>query len=201
VIAGIFLAAGEGRRFGGGKLLRPVAGMPLYYIGLSQAAASRLSEIRVVTGPETVDLKRDIAGRRFSKADGEPRIHVDHNPDAKRGMMSSLKTGLAAVEGGCDAAMVLLADMPLVTAIMINTLIDAFEKNPSIVIPECAGRLRHPRVIPARLFPEFMELADDEKGTKIIDRYREETVKIPLGNELNYIDVDTPEDLDALEQL
>ncbi len=198
MIAGIFLAAGEGRRFGGGKLLHPVAGVPLYYMALSQAAASRLSEIRVVTGPETVDLERDIAGRRFA---GEPRIHVDHNPDAKRGMMSSLKTGLAAVEGGCDAAMVLLADMPLVTAIMINTLIGAFEKCPSIVIPECAGRLRHPRVIPARLFPEFMELADDEKGTKIINRYREETVRVPLGSELNYIDIDTPEDLDALEQL
>jgi molybdenum cofactor cytidylyltransferase len=201
VIAGIFLAAGEGRRFGGGKLLHPVAGVPLYYMGLAQAAASRLDEIRVVTGPETVDLERDIATRGLGNAADESRIHVLHNPDAPRGMMSSLKTGLAAVQGGCDAAMVLLADMPLVTAIMINTLIGAFEKEPSIVIPECAGRLRHPRVIPARLFPEFMELADDEKGTKIIDKYREETVKVPVGSELNYIDVDTPEDLRALEQL
>jgi molybdenum cofactor cytidylyltransferase len=200
VIAGIFLAAGEGRRFGGGKLLHPVAGIPLYYMGLSQAAASRLDEIRVVTGPETIDLERDIAERHFPGAAGETRIHVDHNRDASRGMMSSLKTGLAAVDGRCDAAMVLLADMPLITAIMINELIGVFEKNPSIVIPECAGRLRHPRVIPARLFPEFMELADDEKGTKIIDKYREKTVKVTVGNESNYIDIDTPGDLDTLEQ-
>ena len=97
--------------------------------------------------------------------------------------------------------MVLLADMPLVTAIMINELIGAFERRPSIVIPMCGGRPRHPRIIPAGLFPEFLELADDEKGTNVIDKHGPDIVEVSVGSELNYIDIDTPEDLKALENL
>jgi CTP:molybdopterin cytidylyltransferase MocA len=84
---------------------------------------------------------------------------------------------------------------------MINELIDAFARRPSIVIPECGGELRHPRVIPARLFPEFLELADGDKGTKVIDKHNEDIVRVPVGSELNYVDIDTPEDLNALEKL
>jgi len=197
VIAGLFLAAGVGRRFGGDKLLREVAGVPLYYLGLSQAAASRLTEVLVVVGPEAANLEQDVE-KRFA---GEAKVRVERNEEAARGMMSSLKTGMRAVAGRCDGAAVLLADMPLVTAIMINELIDAFARRPSIVIPECGGQLRHPRVIPARLFPEFLALGDDEKGTKVIEKYNREVVRVPVGSELNYIDIDTPEDLKTLENL
>lgn len=197
MITGLFLAAGEGRRFGGDKLMRPVAGMPLYSLGLSQAASSRLSEVIVVVGPGARDLERDIQ-ERFA---GDEMIRVERNERAGRGMMSSLKTGLRAAGEGCRGVAVLLADMPLVTAIMINELIDAFARRPAIVIPECGGELRHPRVIPARLFPEFLELADGDKGTKVIDKHNEDIVRVPVGSELNYVDIDTPEDLNALEKL
>lgn len=196
MIAGVFLAAGEGRRFGGEKLLHEVAGVPLYSLALGQAAVSRLSQVMVVVIPES-ELERDIQDRFADEA----KVWVVRNPDPARGMTSSLKAGLRSVEGSCDGVAVLLADMPLVTAIMINELIDAFERRPSIVIPECGGELRHPRIIPARLFPEFMALPDDEKGATIIDKYGEEIVRVEAGSELNYMDVDTPEDLKALENL
>jgi len=200
MIAGVYLAAGEGRRFGGDKLLHRVEGMPLYAFGLMQALASRLSEVRVVLGPDSGLLERDIAGR-FGD---EPELRFDRNPQPSRGMMSSVKTALRRLEGRCDGAMVLLADMPLVTAIMIDALIGAFEtaeEGSAIVIAESGGEPRHPRIIPQRLFPEFLELADDEKGTVVIDRHRDNIVTVAIGSELNYIDVDTPDDLKTLENL
>ena len=197
MIAGLYLAAGSSTRFGSDKLLHEVAGMPLYALGLSQAAASRLVEVLVVVGPDADDLERDIA-RRFAD---EAKIGVERNENAARGLMSSVKAGLRTVAGRCDGAMVLLADMPLVTAIMINELIEAFGRGPSIVMAECNGESRHPRIIPSRLFPEFMGLADDEKGTKIIDKHRDEILAVSVGSDLNYIDVDTPEDLKTLESL
>jgi molybdenum cofactor cytidylyltransferase len=197
MIAGLYMAAGESSRFGSDKLLHPLEGMPLYAFGLSQALASRLGEVRVVLGPESARLEGDIAERLA----GEPKLHIDRNDDPARGMMSSLKTALRRVTGRCDGAMVLLADMPLVTAIMIDALIDAFDERAAIVIAESGGEPRHPRVIPERLFPEFLGLADDEKGTKVIDKYPGDIVRVPIGSELNYLDVDTPEDLKALENL
>jgi molybdenum cofactor cytidylyltransferase len=195
MIVGIYLAAGESRRFGSNKLLHEIGGEPLVCHGLNQCVASRLSEIRVVVGTDPADVEREIA-RRFK---GELKIQIDRNENPTRGMMSSLKTGLRRVAGRCDGAMVLLADMPLVTVTMINELIDAFEKRAAIVIPECGGELRHPRVIPERLFPEFLELADDGKGTDIIERHRGEVVRVPVGSESNYIDIDKPEDIENLE--
>jgi molybdenum cofactor cytidylyltransferase len=196
MIAGIFLAAGESRRFGGDKLLAEIGGEPLVYFSLTQCVASRLGEIRAVVEPDS-PVEREVT-RLFGQ---EARVRVDRNEDPARGMMSSLKTGLRALEGPCDGAMILLADMPLVTAIMINGLIDAFEERPVIVIPECGGELRHPRLIPAGLFQEFLELDDDEKGTRVIDKHQEDIVRVPIGSEANYIDVDTPDDLDTLKQL
>lgn len=197
MIIGIFLAAGESRRFGSNKLLYQIGGEPLVCFGLSQCATSRLPEIRVVVGTDTPDVEREI-NRRFKK---DLKIQIDRNENPARGMMSSLKTGLQQVEGRCDGAMVLLADMPLITAIMINELIDAFEKHNAIVAPECGGELRHPRVIPKRLFPEFLELGDDEKGKVIIEKHKEEIVRVSVGSELNYIDIDKPEDIETLENL
>jgi molybdenum cofactor cytidylyltransferase len=197
MIIGIFLAAGESRRFGSNKLLYEFGGKPLVCRGLSQCVASRLPEIRVVVGTNATDVEREIA-RCFK---GELKVQIDRNENPARGMMSSLKTGLRSVAGRCDGVMVLLADMPRVTAIMINELIDAFERRAAIVIPECGGELRHPRVIPERLFPEFLELADDGKGTDIIERHRGEILRVPLGNESDYIDIDKPEDIENLENL
>jgi molybdenum cofactor cytidylyltransferase len=193
MIAGIYLAAGESRRFGGEKLLYSLEGMPLFWYGLSQCVASKLPEIRVVVGTGAAELESEIE-RLFP---GEPKLRIDRNHDPGRGMMSSLKTGLRSVEGRFEGAMVLLADMPLVTAAMINELIAAFEKDRKITIPECDGELRHPRIIPKRYFAEFLALGDDERGTAVLDGHPEEVVRVPLGSRLNYVDVDRPEDLDV----
>jgi CTP:molybdopterin cytidylyltransferase MocA len=197
MIAGVYLAAGRSERFGSGKLLRLVGGKPLFSYGLEQCVASKLGEIRVVVGPDTSAIESEIE-LRFGP---EARIRIAYNDNAGSGMMSSVKTGLRGISRRYDAAMVLLADMPLVTAIIIDALIETFEARKSIVVPECAGEPRHPRIIPRDLFGEFLALADDEKGTKVLEKYKSDIIRLAVGTELNYIDIDKPEDLKAFENL
>jgi molybdenum cofactor cytidylyltransferase len=192
MIAGIFLAAGQSTRFGSNKLLHDLDGRPLVEYGLQAAVDSRLDEIIVVVGSEASVLEnaiRDVAGAR-----DKTRIVKNNHPE--RGMMSSLKLGLRALQPACDAAMVILADMPYVTSGLIDRLIEVFEEKDGIIIPECEGTLYHPRVIPKRLFPEFLGLEDTGSGQSIIDRHRENIVVLKTEKKTRFIDVDEPRDLE-----
>lgn len=191
MIAGLYLAAGLGRRFGGDKLLHEVGGQPLFSHSLHHCLSSTLPEVWVVTGPRPSKLEEVIRKRHA----GDPKLNFLENADPERGLVSSLRIGLEAVKDGCAGAMVLLADMPLVTADIIDTLIEAFEKSGGIVIPECDGELRHPRIIPARLFDEFLTLGDDRTGADIIAAHRDDIVAVRVGEASNYVDIDHPDDV------
>jgi CTP:molybdopterin cytidylyltransferase MocA len=95
--------------------------------------------------------------------------------------------------------MIILADMPFVQPPLIDELIDVFQRTDAIVIPECQGILRHPRVFPRRFFGEFMSLADDEKGWTVIERHRAEVHAVPVGTVTDYADIDHPRDLMAFQ--
>lgn len=194
MIAGLFLAAGLGRRFGSDKLLQPLGSMPLFSHGLHHCLASSMPDIRVIIGPRPSKIEDIIRGHH----PGDPRISFVVNDDPGRGLASSLRVGFRSLRGVCDGAMVLLADMPLITAEIIDTLIESFEKSNGIVIPECDGELRHPRVIPARYFDEFIQLKDEETGARVIESHKAEIVPVNVGKPSNYVDIDHPDDLNSV---
>jgi molybdenum cofactor cytidylyltransferase len=194
MVAGLYLAAGAGERFGASKLLHELEGRPLFCHGLAACVASRLDEICVVTGDDPAAVDAAI-GSHFP---GEARIRLLVNRDAGAGMMSSLKTGISSLGERVDGAMVVLADMPRMTGAIIDQLLHVFEQRHEIVVPECGGIERHPRVLPRDLFPEFLALGDDEKGMQILDAHGDRVVRVEIGQKDNYIDIDTPEDLERL---
>ncbi|MFQ5511948.1 MAG: NTP transferase domain-containing protein [Candidatus Krumholzibacteriia bacterium] len=193
MIAGVFLAAGAGRRFGADKLLADVGGKPLIYHSLKPAVESSLPRVYVVTGAANAALERRI-GELFPAGD---KIVTVHNKHPQRGMMSSLKAALRTLDPDCSGAMVLLADMPGLTPPLIDTLLGAFDNKDTIIVPECNGEWRHPRIIPKRYFPDFLRLDDDASGMQVIDRHRGDVQVITTGREPDYADIDSPADLDA----
>ena len=193
MIAGVFLAAGQSARFGSDKLLHEVDGRPLAVHSLTAAVNARLDEIVVVVGPDASALERAIRAVPGTKE--KTRIVINTHPE--RGMMSSLKRGLRALRPECAAAMVLLADMPYLSSDLIDRLVETLEETDGIVIPECEGKLYHPRVIPKRLFSEFLALGDDEKGQSVIDRHREDIVTLHVEKKARFIDIDETRDLET----
>jgi len=96
------LAAGRGRRFGGGKLEAICAGKPVGRWALDAVAEAGFEPGLIVTGPRGVSFAADWT--------------VLVNPRPERGLGSSLALAAqAALDGGAPALLVLLADMPLVT--------------------------------------------------------------------------------------
>lgn len=194
MIAGVFLAAGQSKRFGSSKLLHELDDRPLVQRSLAPYVMSRLPEIYVVVPARSPELEEAIGG----VADEHRKITIVHNERSERGQMSSLKVGLRSLGTRHTGAMVCLADMPMVTVDLVDTLVVAFDSKNGIIIPECDGKRRHPRVIPRRFFSEFLALGDDERGSVVIERFHTEVVTVTIGDEADYVDVDYLEDIDRI---
>lgn len=103
------LAAGRGSRFGGGKLEADCAGKPLGRWAIEAVEKAGLGPGVIVTGPEGVSF-----------AEGW-RPAVNREPDA--GLGSSLALAAReALEADGESLLVLLADMPLITAEYLREL-------------------------------------------------------------------------------
>jgi CTP:molybdopterin cytidylyltransferase MocA len=101
--AGLVLAAGEGRRFGGPKQLALIDGRPLIEHAL--AALADLDRVVVVLGARAAEVR---AGADLGRAE---TVVCD---DWAEGMSASVRAGLAALRN-VDEVVIVLADQPSVT--------------------------------------------------------------------------------------
>jgi molybdenum cofactor cytidylyltransferase len=185
-VAAIVLAAGQARRMGGpNKLTARFAGQPLVRRVVEAALASRADEVVVVTGHRSEAVGEALAGLD---------VRLVHNPDYADGLSGSLKTGLAAVSGEANGALVMLADMPAIEAAHLDRLIDAFraKSGPSIVLPTFGGKRGNPVMWSRDFFPELMSVAGDAGARHILGRHEEAVERVEIGAAAG-LDVDTPE--------
>lgn len=191
VVAAIILAAGRGARFSAdeNKLLAPLDGQPLLRHVAATALVSRASRVIVVTGhkPDAV----------AAALDGLP-VNYAHNMDFASGLASSLRIGLAAADQA-DGALILLGDMPGVSAGVLDALMTAFEAAPhcAAVVPVCQGARGNPVLLARRLFPQLAQLRGDEGARRLL-RSMDGVVELSIDDASILADVDTPADLALL---
>jgi molybdenum cofactor cytidylyltransferase len=195
-VAALVLAAGGGRRFGGAKLLAPLRGRPVLAHVLEVVQRARAAGI--VTAARIV-VARDDAG----VADLAARAGVETvaNPEPERGLASSLRLGLAAFEHDAAAALVLLADQPLVRLETLAALTAAWRDQRAVLVrpryADAPGEPGHPVLADRSLWPLADRLAGDAGFGAVLPPGSPGVVLIDLagGNP----DVDTPADLHTLE--
>jgi molybdenum cofactor cytidylyltransferase len=189
-VAAIILAAGQSRRMGAAnKLLATFDGEPLVRRTVMAAIASKADPVIVVTGHMADTVSAALAGFE---------IEIAHNPDYAEGLATSLRTGLAAVPANAAGALVMLADMPDVSASVIDKLIAAFSpgQGRSIVLPTAAGKRGNPVLWSRAYFPELMALTGDTGARHLLAEHDDAVKAVEIGAAVA-IDVDTPEALKA----
>ncbi len=189
-VAALVLAAGRSARMGGdNKLLAEVDGVPLVLRAVNAALASRAASVTVVTGHEAERVKSALARRR---------LDIVHNPEFAEGMSTSLRRGLAAVPADTQAVVVLLADMPRISAAHVDRLIEAFDPaQPAIVLPEKDGRRGNPILWPREFFAEMSAVSGDKGARGLLEKHAGRVQRLALDDEAIFLDVDRPEDLAA----
>jgi nicotine blue oxidoreductase len=180
-VAGVLLAAGEGRRLGRPKALVEVAGETLAERGVRLLRDGGASPVVVVTGAAAVP---------------PGGAAVVHNPDWRTGMGSSLATGLRALPADAAAAVIALADQPLVGAEAVRRLIAAHRAGASVAVASYDGRPRNPVLIAREHWPEVIAAAAGDTGARVFLRaHRDLATQVECGDTGSPDDVDTPADL------
>jgi CTP:molybdopterin cytidylyltransferase MocA len=183
-VAGILLAAGAGSRLGQPKAQVRLAGQSLASRGAGMLRAGGAEPVIVVTGAVAVDL----AG-----------VSTVHNPRWQTGMGSSFAAGLAAVPARCGAAVVALADQPLVGPAAVQRLIAAFAGGASVAVACYAGQPRNPVLIAREHWPEAIRLAVGDVGARPFLRAHPELVRrVECGDTGRPDDIDTAADLEQV---
>ena len=195
-VAVVLLAAGRSTRMGGpNKMLAEANGQPLVVHAVKAALASQAVEIVVVVG-HMADQVRPAIEKAVS---ANARLRFVTNPDFAEGLSTSVRTGIAALGAGIDAAVVQLGDMPGVTSNLLDRLMAAFSpvEGRSICVPTVAGKRGNPVLWARRFFSEIAKIAGDTGAKHLIGEHADLVCEVEMAGEAAITDIDTPEALAA----
>lgn len=177
----VLLAAGLSRRYGAvGKLVANYRGKPLA-LHLARTLAEFAFERRIaVCRSGDDDLASLLQAENFE---------VVRNADPARGQSSSLALGVSAA-GNPEALLVCLADMPLVTASHIRTLIAQADADGMMGSSETDGGPPMPPAVFGRAYLQQLQQLQGDKGARELLRNAKSLIA-PAGT---LADFDTAED-------
>lgn len=211
-IAAVVLAAGASRRMGRNKLLLDLGGESVVRRAALTAVEAGLSPVIVVTGHEREAVEAAVRGTG---------CRTVHNARHRTGQHTSVGAGIAALAGdrdgagaeraaggdggaaggdggrpgpgACAAAVVVLADMPYVTAAMLRTLAARYrETHAPLVISRYGDTIAPPMLYDRRLFGELTRM-DRRCGREVVRLHRADAVEVEWpASALR--DLDRPED-------
>lgn len=186
----LVLAAGASTRLGQPKQLVKLAGRPALHIVVSNAVAVAGHAVTVVVGAHAREMTHLLAHSPAS---------VIVNRQWQEGMGSSLRYGVASLPPGCQSVMVLLGDQVAITADDLKRLVSAWKGEESMIAASVyEQRVGVPAIFPRVCFSELAELRGDQGARMVLERNNYRLVRVPMSNAA--IDLDTPEDLAALNE-
>jgi molybdenum cofactor cytidylyltransferase len=187
----IILAAGSSSRLGRPKQNLLFSGKTLLQHTIDTAFDTVFRPIVVVLGAnkEKIETSSQNTG-----------ITIVYNPDWAEGMASSIRIGIATIQQHqIDHVIIMLCDQPFVNSELVNALVEkqlqtdkpiiACSYNETVGVPVLFCRL---------LFDELLQLKGHNGAKKVLKFHPKDIATIPF--EKGDIDIDTPEDYEALIQ-
>lgn len=192
MIAGLLLAGGASRRFGSNKLVAPLGGRPVVRWS-AEALAAAVEVVYVVVPPSSEAVRRAL--------DGVPVRWVE-NPDAREGLASSIRAGVAALPAETTAVVITLGDQPLVDPGVIRRVVDRWRgagADARAVVTEYLDGRGHPTLFAAAIFPALCVLVGDRGARELLASLGHAVEVVSVGHP-RPADVDTLEALEGLER-
>jgi len=179
----LILAAGLSSRMGFPKLLLAEKNELLFERMIRNLKLINWGEICIVLS----DLHlADLVSER------QPEINIIHNQFPERGMISSIRLGLAEAHENAAGILTLPIDHPLVSIETLNAMRNTAESG-SVVIPTFQGRRGHPTWW-GKSYWNYLNDTHADNGANAILRLLEVKIKeIPVDDDGVLININTPE--------
>lgn len=182
----VILAAGESRRMGQPKLLLPFGGATVIEAVVSTIAAAGIPRMVVVLGDKADRMREVLKGRPLEFAE---------NPDFRRGMLSSVQCGLRALPPGASAALIHLADQPMISAAAVRAILGAAESSTrGIIVPVHDGKRGHPLLVSVRYREEIYGLDPAVGLRQLLGNHPGDVLEVEVRDAALLKDIDTPAD-------
>ena len=207
-VAGIVLAAGSSTRMGSNKLLLELDGEAVVRRAARTAGAAGLDPVVIVTGHEheaVVARLHDLGVTSVNNTEHAKGTHTSVAAGVSALSPSPLAKsapGTSASGDNCGAAIVILADMPFVTAAMLRELVALHARSrPPLVVSRYGGEVTAPPILYDRsLFGELTRM-DARCGRAVVRRHLASAVMADWPADASR-DLDSPADYDlAREEL
>ena len=149
MIAAVILSGGSSSRMGSPKALLPYQGRLFLEHLLEVTQHPRIGVRRVVLGPHAELITRAVA---------VPEDEIVINENWEQGQLSSLHAAMRSLPAGTDGLMLCLIDHPLISAALVDDLVQAFYASGApIVLPVFQGRRGHPVLFSAAVYEELQK--------------------------------------------
>jgi molybdenum cofactor cytidylyltransferase len=199
IVGGVLLAAGLSSRMGHNKLLLEVGGQSLVKRAARAAIDAGLAPVLVVVGHEAERVRDALSGLSCTFV---------HNANYAEGVGTSLKAGVSAAGSlpraesdrphGVDAIVVMLADMPFVTAEMIRAVADRYRATRAKLVVSRYGSVEAPpNCYDRALFGELLSEPGERCAKRVVRRHLDEASIVPWP-EPRLRDLDVIEDYERI---
>lgn len=180
----IILAAGESKRTGETKQLLLLGNLTIIERTIENYVNSNNREIILVIGHESKKITDLISNKP---------IKTIINTDYKKGMSTSIKSGLKFLNPKSEGVLLALADQPFVDTDTINQLINAFSQcEKGIIIPVYRKRRGNPILFSISYKDQLLNLRGDIGGREIVKIHSDDVYEVNVDCRGILIDIDTP---------
>lgn len=190
MLAAVILSGGASRRMGSPKALVSYQGRPFLEHLLSVTKHPAIGARRVVLGADAEAISNGI-----SLAADEIVI----NRDWELGQLSSIHAALRSLPPNTDGILLCPVDHPLISAVLVGTLIDAFLNSHSpVVVPVFNGKRGHPVIFSSAVYEELLNAPLDQGARAVVWAHKSEVHEVATTEEGCVLNLNDPNALPNL---
>ncbi len=190
-VVGVVLAAGESRRMGRLKALLPFGECTVIEQVIHNLLQTHLDGVAVVLGHRASEIAAVVESLP---------VQLLYNVRYREGMTSSVQVALRHIVPVPQAYMLALVDQPHLGPEPAQRVFNAYVQAPGtgMVIPTYQGKRGHPIILSRKYRQEVLALGREQGLNRVTRGHSEETLEIPLADDVILQDMDYPEDYEVV---